>query len=211
MMKKTLIIASLLVFTSTAVCYASDTAVITEKTAPAAEQVQTPPARPDFKKPPVNPEFKKRQADFEKRLKLTDEQKAQAEEIRQKGIEQIKPVMEQIKTKRQEAEAVKRSKMAVEMQQEKLAEIHKEIKALKMKAHELRMQNMKDFEAILTKKQQKELKKMKEEGRKNFEKRHKRGGHHEFGPRPGFGPEGPRPQGPAPEAPAPQATTETAE
>lgn len=96
--------------------------------------------------------------------------------------------------------------MAVEMQQEKLAELHKEIRALKRAAHELRMQNMQEFEAILTKKQLKELRKMKEEGRKNFEKRHKKGGHPHFdGPRPGFGPEGPgpRPEGPFPEPPAP--------
>lgn len=62
------------------------------------------------------------------------------------------------------------------------------------------MQNMKDFEAILTKKQLKELKKMKEEGRKNFEKQYKKGGHpHMGGPRPEFGPEGPRPEPPVEE------------
>ena len=152
-----------------------------------------------------NPEFKKRQESFEKRLKLTDEQKAQAKEMRQKSFEQMKPIMEKIKEKRQEIEAVKRSRMAVEMQQEKITELQKELKALKRAAHELRMQNMKDFEAILTKKQLKELKKMKEEGRKNFEKNHKKGGHPEFGPRPGFGgPEGPRPEGPCPQAAAPE-------
>ena len=86
----------------------------------------------------------------------------------------MKPIMEKMKEKRQEIEAVKRSRMAVEMQQEKIAELQKEIRALKRAAHELRMQNMKDFEAILTKKQLKELKKMKEEGRKNFEKNHKK-------------------------------------
>ena len=77
--------------------------------------------------------------------------------------------------------------------------MHKEIRALKRAAHELRMQNMKDFEGILTKKQLKELKKMKEEGRKKFEKQHKKNGHPQFGPRP----EGPRPEGPCP-PPAPE-------
>ena len=44
------------------------------------------------------------------------------------------------------------------------------------------------------------LKKMKEEGRKNFEKQHKKGGHpHMGGPRPEFGPEGPRPEPPVEE------------
>ncbi len=197
MLKKSLIMASVLVFASTAMCYANENQKPIESAAPAVEA----PAVPHCKKPPMNPEFKKRQEAFEKRLKLTDEQKAKAEQIRQKGHEQMKPIFEKIKEKRQEMDAVKRSRMAVQMQQERLAELQKEIKALKRAAHELRMQNMKEFEAILTKKQLKELKKMKEEGRKKFEKMHKKGGHPHFGePRPEFGPEGP---GPRPEHPAP--------
>ncbi len=190
MMKKTLLIASLMVFASASV-FAAEPATVTTNTKPAVQAEKC-----NCKKPPVNVEFKKRQANFENRLKLTDEQKAKSEQIRQKGHEQMKPIMEKIKEKRAEIDAVKRSRMAVEMQQEKIAELQKEIRALKRAAHEIRMQNMKDFEAILTKKQLKELKKMKEEGRKNFEKNHKKGGHPQFGPRPGFGPEGPRPEPP---------------
>jgi len=155
MLKKSLIMASVLVFASTAMCYAEENAAqkAVEPVAPAVAA----PAVPHCKKPTMNPEFKKRQEAFEKRLKLTDEQKAKAEQIRQKGHEQMKPIMEKLKEKRMEADAVKRSRMAVEMQQEKLAELHKEIRALKRAAHELRMQNMQEFEAILTKKQLKEL------------------------------------------------------
>lgn len=196
MLKKSLIMASVLVFASAAMCYAEDTAQ--KVTTPATTPAVTTQKAPEFKKTPRNPEFKKRQDAFEKRLKLTDEQKAQAKELRQKAHEQMKPIMEKMKEKRQEIEAVKRSRMAVEMQQEKIAELQKEIRALKRAAHELRMQNMKDFEAILTKKQLKELKKMKEEGRKNFEKQHKKGGHPHMGPRPGFGPDVPAPVEPMP-------------
>ena len=196
MLKKSLIMASVLVFASSAMCFAAET------TAPATtkdtQATVAAPASPEVKRPPKNPEFKKRQEAFEKRLKLTDEQKAQAKELRQKAHEQMKPIMEKMKEKRQEIEAVKRSRMAVEMQQEKIAELQKEIGALKRAAHELRMQNMKDFEAILTKKQLKELKKMKEEGRKNFEKNHKKGGHPHMGARPGFGPDVPAPVEPMP-------------
>ncbi len=202
MMKKALLIASVMIFAASATFAADAATNAAPEAVPTKSTVQSKECNCK-KRPPVNPEFKKRQTDFENRLKLTDEQKAQAKEIRQKGIEQMRPIMEKIKEKRMEAEAVKRSRMAVEMQQEKLAQIHKEIRALKREAHELRLQNMKEFESILTKKQQKELKKMKEEGRKNFEKRHKRGGHPEFGHRPGFGPEGPRPEAPAPVEPAP--------
>lgn len=192
MLKKSLIMASVLVFASAAMCYAEDTAQ--KVAAPAKTPAVTTQQAPEFKKPPRKPEFKKRQDAFEKRLKLTDEQKAKAKEIRQRGHEQMKPIIEKLKEKRMEIEAVKRSRMAAQMQQEKIAELQKEIRALKHAAHELRMQNMKEFEAILTKKQLKELRKMKEEGRKNFEKRHKKH------PHPGFGP-GPRPNAPEPPAP----------
>ena len=66
------------------------------------------------------------------------------------------------------------SKIAPQAQEEQLAQIRKEIRDLKKQANEIRMNNMKEFESILTKKQLKELNKMKEEGRKNFEKTHKK-------------------------------------
>lgn len=184
-MKKLLILAGVLALTMSTQVFAADTAAVTNKEVGPAQKQICPCAPKKVHKPKFDKES------FEKRLKLTDEQKEQARLIRQKGHEQMKPIMEKMKEKRQEIEAVKRSRMAVQMQQEKIAELQKEIGALKREAHELRMQNMKNFESILTKKQLKELKKMKEEGRKNFEKRHKRGGHP--GPRPGFGPEGPAP------------------
>ena len=62
---------------------------------------------------------------------------------------------------------------------------------------------MQEFESILTKKQLKELKKMKEEGRKRFEKEFKK--HHGNSMRPPFGPppaDGDRPDFPPP-PPAP--------
>ena len=55
------------------------------------------------------------------------------------------------------------------MQEEKLAAIDKELQALEKKANEIRRQNMKDFEAILTREQKKILKQMKKDGKKNFE------------------------------------------
>ena len=117
---------------------------------------------------------------------MTDEQKAKAKELRQKGFEEMKPVMDKIKEKRQEIEAVKLSRIAVQAQNEKIEQLKKEIGALKQEAHRLRMENMKKFEAILTKSQLKELKKMKEEGRKNFDKEFKKNHHSKFGPE--FGP-----------------------
>ena len=176
-MKKTLILASLLAFSVGTQCIAAEKAapsttpkkeVCCEKQAPA--EMQRPPKGPDCK---CN---KDRKAEFEKRLKLTDEQKAKAKAIREKGHEQMKPIMENIKTKHEELKTLRAS--AETASGEKIDAIRAELKDLRKQAHELRMKNMKEFESILTDKQLKELKKMKEEGRKNFDRefRKKHGG-----------------------------------
>ena len=130
--------------------------------------------RPDYKNPPSKEEMikmrKAREAAFEQKLGLTEAQKAKAKKLRIEGHKKMRPVMEEIKSKKQEAEAIKRSKMAIRMQEEKLAKINTDLKVLEKKAHKIRQQNMKDFESILTKDQKKILNQMKEEGRKNFEK-----------------------------------------
>ena len=110
---------------------------------------------------------------FEQKLGLTEVQKLKARELRKNGHEKIKPVMEEIKAKKQEAEVVRNSKLTVEAQEEKLTAIDKDLDTLRKQAKEIRKQNMKDFEAILTKDQKKTLKNMKKEGRKNFDKQRK--------------------------------------
>lgn len=170
-MKKTLIITALLMATC-------------GMAVNAAETTQHPKPQPtcNCQRPPKGPDFAKRNAEFEKRLKLTDEQKAKAKELRQKGFEEMKPLMDKIKEKRAEIETVKLSRISVQAQNEKIEQLKKEIGALRNEMHRLRMENMKNFEAILTKSQLKELKKMKEEGRKKFDKEFKnhpkQGGHH---------------------------------
>lgn len=109
---------------------------------------------------------------FERRLELTEVQKLKARQIRQKGHEQLFPVIEQIKSKKQEAEMIRRSRMAVQMQEEKLTVIDAELKVLEKKANEIRKSNMKEFESILTKKQKRTLKEMKKEGRQRYHSQH---------------------------------------
>lgn len=173
MIKKTIIMACALVLASSTV-FAAETSV---------KQAQTnqPPRDCQCQRPPKGPDFAKRNAEFEKRLKLTDEQKAKAEAIRKKGFEQMKPVMQKIHEKKGEIEGIKKSKLLERDKQAQIEELQKQIGALKRSAHELRMQNMKEFEAILTSKQLKELKKMKEEGRKKFDKEFKKRPHPKFG------------------------------
>ena len=182
-MKKTLILASLLAFATMTTVYAEEAKTQTAPQQPAIEK-----QRPEFGQHRPSQKMDMHKKKFEERLKLTEEQKAQAKEIHKKGFEEIKPIMEQIKSKKQEARAVKLSRIAVEEQEARLAKIREELKDLHKQAHELRMQNMKEFESILTKKQKKELAKIKKEGRKKFEKNHKRPpmGHPGF--KPGHGP-----------------------
>ncbi len=164
-MKKMLILAGVIALTMSVPCFAEDVA------APAAAMPQKqvcncPPKK--MHKPPFDKDK------FEKRLKLTDAQKEQAKVIREKGHAAMKPIMDKMAEKRAELNSVRLSKIAPQAQEEKITQIRKELRELKKQAHELRMKNMKEFEAILTKKQLKELKKMKEEGRKAFEKNHKK-------------------------------------
>lgn len=113
-----------------------------------------------------------REQAFEKRLGLTEAQKLKAKDIRKKGHEKIKPVIEQIRTKKQEAKMVTMSKIGVEAQKERLNNINAELKVLEKKAHDIRKKNMKEFEAILDKQQKAILKQMKREGRKKYQEEH---------------------------------------
>ena len=192
MLKKSLVMAALLVFATATATFASDTKTPCNCGKPNCNCSKQAPC--NCQKPPKGPDFAKRNAEFEKRLKLTDDQKAKAEAIRKKGFEQMQPLMTKLKEKKGEIEGIKKSKLLERDKQAQIAQLEKEIGALKRGMHELRMQNMKEFESILTSKQLKELKKMKDEGRKKFEKEHKKGC-------PPCGPKGTRPEGPCPPPP----------
>lgn len=177
-MKKVLILASALIFTTT-VCIANTDVKPVPTKAPIAkcgEQFNKMPP------PPKGPDFEKRKAEFEKRLNLTEKQKKQSEELHKSGFEKMKPIMEKTKEKQKELWALKDAKDEQSLQ--KAEQLKKELGALRNEARELKKQNMKDFENILTKKQKKELEKMKEEGRKNFEKNFKNRPHPEHRPCP---------------------------
>ena len=119
---------------------------------------------------PPRPEVKHRDAAFERRLGLTEAQKIKARELRMQGHEKLKPVLDEINNKKQEAKMVKLSRIAVWAQEEQLAKLDKEIAALEKKANEIRKANMKEFESILTRDQKKILKQMKKEGRQRYER-----------------------------------------
>ena len=182
-MKKLMTLAAVILLSTTAVTYAATTETTVQQPVQSTQNYhgQRPP-KGEFRgqKSPKGPDFEKRKAEFEQRLNLTDEQKKKAEQLRKDGFEKAKPVMEKIKEKKQEAYKLKTQGS----DSAKLEELNKQIQALKKEAHEMRMQNMKDFESILDKKQLKELNTMKEEGRKKFEAARKQRINNGMPPRP---------------------------
>ena len=118
---------------------------------------------------PLEPDMRKKEAKHKHQV-----EKQEAKELRVKGHEEMKPLMEQIKTKHDKIKAIKQQSLT-ESEKEQIQALKNEIRELDKQVRDLRMKNMKEFESILTEKQQKELKKMKEEGTKNFEKRYKGG------------------------------------
>ena len=167
-MKKTLVLASLLVFTMSAAFANTDTPKVPfdKKRPPIERKMQQ---QPKFDKE----KMAKKQAEFEAKLNLTEEQKAQAKEIRLKGHEEMKPIFEKMKAKKLEIDAVKANEsITVGEQKAQLNKLFTEMKDLKKQARDLRIKNMQEFESILTDKQKKTLEKMKQEGKKNFKKHH---------------------------------------
>ncbi len=121
---------------------------------------------------------------LDEQLQLTEEQKAKAHEIRMKGHEQIKPVIEKMKAKHQEIKEVAKSTLSQDKKDKKIAELKKEMKALKQEARKIRTENTKEFEAILTPEQKAKFEKIKKDARAKHKAMMKKGKrpNKEFGP-----------------------------
>ncbi len=166
MLKQTLIIATLLTFSSCA--FAADVK-------PVKADAPKPCVECKCKKtPPTKEQMEKKREEFAARLQLSEEQKAQAKVIHEKGMQEMKPVMEKIKAEKCKIKAVKAdTKLSDEKKAAKIKPIKEEMKKCMQEAKAIRQKNAKEFEAILTDAQKQELAKMKEEGRQKFEARKK--------------------------------------
>jgi len=127
----------------------------------------------NMKKPPMPQKMTEQQRiqrenAFEQRLGLSEEQKQKAKELRLEGRDKIKPVINQIKIKEQEIQMVKQSSLSEQEQVKKLENLNSDLKVLRKQAHDIRIENMKNFEEILTPEQRQILKEMKQEGRQKF-------------------------------------------
>ena len=174
-MKKTFLTLAVLAlaFTVPTSVFANETETTPSQNVPI--QKEAVKKMPEMKKPPIQKQYmEKRKQEFEKRLKLTDEQKIKAKEIQEKSREEMKPIMKQIRLKREEIRKIENSFNTDADKKALIEPLRNDVRELNKKAHQMRVQNMKEFEGILTQKQLKELKKMKQEGRKKFEKNMKR-------------------------------------
>lgn len=147
--------------------------ILTSTAVKALEAPAEHPKRPEISKEEMKQIHKARESAFEKKLGLTEDQKVQARVLREQGHAKMKPIMDKIKDKKQEAKMVKLSKMSVQAQEEKLNEIDTEIRELEKELQVIRKSNMKQFESLLTFKQKRILKQMKKEGRQRFDREHR--------------------------------------
>lgn len=102
------------------------------------------------------------------RLKLTEEQKQKAHEIRMDGHKQMKPVFEKMQLIKQELKTVEASNISQEEKDIKIKELKNQLRALHQEAKKIRIENTKQFESILTPEQKTEFEKIKQEGREKM-------------------------------------------
>ena len=197
MNKKYLVLSAALLLTMAGMnlAYAEDNAVDASKVKGNVEtnkpdfgEFQGPPPAHEFGAPPMKhhpprhfegkrpspEEMQAKKAEFEKRLKLTDEQKEQIELQKQQDREKIKPIINDIHIKKQEFKTILEDESLSQADKDKkLKELKDGLRELKGQAEELRKENMNNFESILTDKQKKEFSKIKEEQKKEMEQRRK--------------------------------------
>ena len=100
---------------------------------------------------------------LEEYLNLTEQQKAQVKANRIKSRKAMKPIMNSISDKREAILDVMDSDLPKAQQEAKIKALKEEINGLHKQANEIRKQNMKDFEAILTPEQKAKFEKFKQE------------------------------------------------
>ncbi len=182
MIKKVLVLASVMAFVATTAAFAADDKACDcgckkpecVKKFDGQRPDRMGPGGPGKMDPARKAEFEKKHAEFEARLKLTDEQKAQAKAIREKGRADAEAIIKKLEAKRAEYKAVEaNTKLKDDAKNAQIEKIRAEKMALRKQLREMHKASMKEFEAILTPAQQKELTKMKQEGREKFEQNKK--------------------------------------
>lgn len=117
----------------------------------------------------IPPQFKKGKhhrppkLNLEEELNLTEAQKAQAKANRIEGRKEMKPIMDEIRNKKEAILDIIDSNLSKAEQKIQIEKIQKEIKQLYQKANTIREKNMAKFEKILTKEQKAKFEQIKKE------------------------------------------------
>jgi len=113
--------------------------------------------------------MEKRAAEFNKALELSDEQVAKAKEIRLDGHKKMKPLLDKKKAKLDEIRKVMNDDtMTVRAQDKKVQALRAELKEIDLDIRQMRRDNEKEFQSILTDEQKAKYAQIKEEGRRHF-------------------------------------------
>lgn len=111
-------------------------------------------------------QHEKRKAEMDARLKLTDEQKCIIEKNRQDARQKMKPIFDEMRAKKMKLNEIYSSNLSQTEKESQMKALKSQINDLRMNAHKLREENMKNFESVLTPAQKVEFDKMKQEHRK---------------------------------------------
>lgn len=172
-MKKSLLIAGIAasVMMSSSLSYAAtSTNTADTKTQPQCEKKMPPK---DFKDGHKHPKMDRPdRPNLDDRLKLTEEQKQKAHDLRMQGHKKMKPVFEKMRAKKDEIKKVEASNLSQDKKDKKIEALKNDIKNLKQEARKIRMENTKQFEALLTPEQKAEFEKVKQEGRERAKQHH---------------------------------------
>ena len=169
-MKKSLLIAGIAaaVMMSSSLTYAATNTPQDTKTQTKYEKKM--PCKCKDCKCKKSPQVKRQGLD--ERLNLTEEQKQKAHEIRMNGHEKMKPVFEKMKAKKAEIKEIAESDLSQAEKEKKIAPLKNDLRELKKEARQIRIDNTKEFEAILTPEQKAEFIKIKQQARENAKKHH---------------------------------------
>lgn len=121
---------------------------------------------------PSKAEMEAKKAEIDKRLALTAEQKQKLEKNKEKDLKKIKPIMEKMKSDREQLHKIySDTTLDTEQKAKKAEAIKRDLKKQHTLAEECRKENMKNFESVLTKEQKEEFAKIKKEQKAEMEKR----------------------------------------
>ena len=163
---------------------------------PCPKDGMMPPPHHEHMKKQLTPEQKakmeERRAEMDKRLGITEAQKAQLKAIHEKSKAQIAPKVKRLTEVQYEIQVIEKKQIAkekygvdtlndVKLSGKSLDQLYAEAKTLRTEIREIKKANFEESQKVFTEEQKQELKKMHEERMKELAKKNKKfGGQQKF-------------------------------